>query len=133
LLRLLQAVEVVLELLPIAPGGAVDPLELGPTGVAAPVGARHVHQLDHRRLPGGGKVGAAAEIDPARVPIEADLLLALGLEILDDLDLELLTHLPEELDRLVRGDLGALEGSVLGDDPIDLRLDLLQVLRGEAL
>ena len=60
--------------------------------------------------------------------VERQRLGALGGDVLDDLDLELLALALEELDRLVHGDLRAHEGQVLGDLLVGLGFDLLEVL-----
>src|SRR6267142_2406147 len=38
--------EVLVEILLVGPGGAVDALQLGVPGIAAPIGARYTHQLE---------------------------------------------------------------------------------------
>src|SRR6516164_550577 len=67
--------EVLVELLLARPRRAVDALQLGVPGVAAPIGAGHIHQLEGlSETAGRGRVRAGAEIDKAALPIEADLL-----------------------------------------------------------
>ena len=78
LLGLLQPVQVVIELLLVGPGRAVDPLQHLVARVAAPVGAGHLRQLERLELAGGGHVRAAAQVDPVALPVEADLLLRRG-------------------------------------------------------
>src|SRR5689334_13598526 len=76
LLGLFQAVEIFVQLASVAPGGAVDALELGILGVAAPIGAGDLGQLEcvaHVR--GGAKMRAAAEVMPVAMPIDRDILI----------------------------------------------------------
>ena len=64
LLRLLQHVEIGFELLLVRPAGAVDALELRVLGIAAPIGARHLRQLEGvAELAGRGQMRAGAEIE----------------------------------------------------------------------
>ena len=75
LLGLLEPVQVVLELLLVAPRGAVDALEHLVARIAAPVGAGDLHELEGLELAGGRHVRAAAQVDPVALAVEADLLL----------------------------------------------------------
>ena len=74
LLRLLQHLEVLAQLLLVAPGRAVDALEHGIVLVAAPVRARHRHQLERvrRDLPGVLEMRPAAQVLEGVVPVGAD-------------------------------------------------------------
>ena len=58
--RLLHPLEVGVQLVLGLPRAGVDALEHGVALVAAPVSARHRHQLEDRDLPGGLHVAAAA-------------------------------------------------------------------------
>ena len=72
-LGLLEPVQMGLERLVRLPRGPVDPLQLWPVLVAAPVGAGHPRQLEVAEPVGRGHVGTAAEVDEARsVPVRAD-------------------------------------------------------------
>ncbi len=149
LLGLGEELQVRLQLLLGGPGGAVDPLELRVLLAAAPVGGGRAHQLEGGDVPGGGQVGASAEVLPAQ-------LAGLGVEVVVDGQLAA-AHLrvgavgrlgrvalePDQL-QLVRlaGQLGA--GVLVGGDPagealaalldlLHLLLDALEVLRGEGL
>src|SRR5262249_23725226 len=87
LLRLLELVEVDVELLLAGPGRAVDALKHRLRRVAAPVGAGDLEQLEaFADLPRRGHMRAAAEVEPVALRIELDLL-ALG-DRVDQLDLE---------------------------------------------
>ena len=74
LLGLLQARQVLLELLLVGPGRAVDPLQHLVARVAAPVGARDFHQLERLELAGARHMRAAAQILPIALPVQADRL-----------------------------------------------------------
>ena len=61
----LQLVQVGVELLLVAPGGAVDARQHGVAVVAPPIGAGDLHQLERGAdIGGGAHVRAAAQIDP---------------------------------------------------------------------
>ena len=93
LLRLLDAPEVLVELLLRVPGGAVDALEHRPRLVAAPVRAGGVEQLEGAEVLRRAEVAAAAEVLELAVAVEAHRrALRLG-KVLDDLDLERLVAL----------------------------------------
>ena len=74
LLGLFEAVQVVLELLLVGPGRAVDPLQHLVARIAAPVGAGDLHQLEGRELAGGRHVRPAAQVHPVALAVEADRL-----------------------------------------------------------
>ena len=74
LLRLLEPGEVFLQLLLVGPGGAVDPLQHLVARIAAPVGARHLHELERLELAGARHVRAAAQVFPIALPVQADRL-----------------------------------------------------------
>src|SRR5205823_7746020 len=95
LLRLLDALEVRLEVLRARPRGAIDALELLVACVAAPVGAGQAGQPEGRDAAGGGHVRAAAEIDELALPVERHSLVR---DALDDLDLVALAHGAEAAD-----------------------------------
>ena len=75
LLRLLEALQVGVELLLVRPGGAVDPLQHLVARVPAPVGAGDLGELERLQLAGRGHVRAAAQVHPVALAVEADLLL----------------------------------------------------------
>ena len=108
------------------PGGAVDPLQLGPGLIAAPVGAGHAFELKGLgvELAGVGHVGAGAEVPPVLTEgVEADGLVNAGqylqlVGLVLGLDLRL---------RLGAAHLLALERQLFIDDPDHLLLDRLQV------
>src|SRR3546814_12890677 len=65
LLGLLETVEIGLQLLLVAPAGAVDALELRVPRIAAPIGAGQLHQLEGLAEPAGrGPVRSGAEGEP---------------------------------------------------------------------
>ncbi len=130
LLGFLDLHEVGLELLVAEPGGAVDALQLRVLLVAAPVGARHPHQLEGTELGRVGHVRAAAQVDPLALAVERDLL-ARRDDVVDDRGLELLALALEEGDRGVLGHHAARHRQRLGHDAPHLVLDPGQVLGRE--
>ena len=127
--RLLLALQVLVELLLGAEGGAVDALEHLVRLVAPEVGARGREQLDRADLLGRAHVGPAAQILEAAVAKDRDRR-PFG-DVAEALDLQALAHLAEHPRRLVAGDLDALERLLLLEDLAHLALDGLEVLRGE--
>ena len=132
LLRLLDHVEIGVEVLPVAPGGAVDALQLLAAGIAAPIGAGKLGQLEGvADLPGRGHVRAAAEVEP--VALEIDLQVLVFGNGVDQLDLEHLALLLEDVARAVALPHLLGEGRVALDDLAHLRLDRGEILRRERL
>ncbi len=127
LLGLFDALEVGVEVLLCEPGGAVDALEHGAVGVAAPVRAGDLQQLERADAPGRGHVGASAQIGERALRVGGDRL-GLG-KLLDELALVRL--LLERVPRLELVELGALEGLLLGDDLAHPLFDGLEVFRRE--
>src|SRR6266481_8313360 len=69
--------EVLVEILLVGPGGAVDALQLGVPGIAAPIGARYPHQLESlAEIAGRGQMRPGTQIDKPALPIEANLLVS---------------------------------------------------------
>ncbi len=125
-----EAVEIGVELLLVAPGGAVDAAEHRVAMIAAPVGAGDLHQLERLAdVAGAAHVGAAAQIDPVALRIEGDSFVFR--QVLDQLGLVFLAALLEEFYPLVAVDHRADEGRVAGDDFPHPRLDRREVFRGE--
>ena len=122
LLGLLDLLEIGVELLLLGEGGAVDAREHLAVGIAAPIGARDLHQLEGvADLAGRGHVRAAAEIEPVALLVDLDLLV-LG-DGVDQLDLEQLALVAEHaLGLVARPDLLG-EGFVARDDLAHLLLD----------
>src|SRR4029453_13207872 len=100
--------------------------------IAAPIGARDLHQLEGGAdLAGRGHVRPAAEIEPVALLVDLDLLV-LG-DGVDQLDLEQLAFVPEyALGLLARPNLLG-KGFVARDDLAHLFLDRGEVLRRERL
>ncbi len=142
-LGLLQPVQVFGQGLLGLPRRPVDPLELGPLLVAAPVGPGHPHQLEVPELAGRRHVGPPAQVgEPIGVPIGRDRLGSLqgagrpGVHLvgpppdgLDDLALERLVA--EERQAGVDAVLVADERLVLGHDLAHGGLDPFEVLVAE--
>ncbi len=132
LLRLLQHVEIGIELGLVVPGGAVDAGEHRIARVAAPIGAGHLHQLEGvADLPGRGHVRTAAEVEPVALLVDLDLLVFRN--CVDQLDLEgLALGLEDMLGLVARPHLLGERGVAL-DDLAHLLLDRRQVVGGERL
>ena len=130
-LRLFQTIEIGLKFLFFHKTCAVNALEHFAAGVAAPVRAGAVHQLDGVALyaPGVVKVRAGAEVGELSLLIEADGL-ALR-QVLDELHLIGLVPVRHELDGLFARQLEALDGQLLLADAAHLLFQLLQHLGGE--
>ncbi len=132
LLRLRQHVEIGVELFSCVPGGAVDAGEHRVVGIAAPIGAGHLHQLEGvADLPGCGHVRTAAQVEPLALLVDLDLLV-LG-DRVDQLDLEHLALVGEDLLGLVPRPHLLGEGGVAPDDLAHLLFDRRQVVGGERL
>jgi hypothetical protein len=96
LLGFLDLLQVGVELFLLGEGGAVDARQHRVVAVAAPIGARDLHQLEGvADLAGRGHVRAAAEIEPVALEIDLDRLVA-GNRV-DQLDLEALALVAEHL------------------------------------
>src|SRR5262249_47085605 len=123
LLRLLQPVQVVLELVLRRPRRAIDALEHRLVGIPAPISARDLLQLERLAyLARRGHVRAAAEIQPFALLVDLDVL-PLG-DGVDQLDLEVLAALLEEVLGLLAAPDLLGERRILGDDLAHLLLDL---------
>ena len=132
LLGFLDLLQIGVELLLLGEGGAVDAGEHRVVGIAAPIGAGHLHQLEGvADLAGRGHVRAAAEIEPVALLVDLDLLVCRN--GVDQLDLEILALVAEHfLGLLARPDfLG--EGFVARDDLLHLLFDDRQVFQRERL
>ena len=130
LLGLLEPLEVTLELLAGAKGGAVDALQHLVGLIAPPVNPRGFQQLHRTDLRQTLHVGTAAEVGEGPVP-EYGYRGTLG-DVFQTLHLEGLTHLREQLRRLLSRHLDPLEGAVLGQDLAHLLLDLLEIFGRES-
>ena len=130
LLGLLEHREVLPELLRVRPGRAVDALQHLVVRVAAPVGARHVGELERlAELARGGQVRAAAEVDEPALAVQRDGLT--GRDALDDFGLVLLADAAEKLGGLVTVPDLALDRLVAIHDVLHALLDDGQVVLGE--
>ena len=128
LLGLLELLEVGVELLLLGERGAVDAGEHRVVAVAAPIGARDLHQLEGvADLAGRGHVRAAAEVEPVALVVDLDRLVA-GNGV-DQLDLEALALVAEHLLGLLAVPHLLGEGFVARDDLAHLLLDRREVLR----
>ena len=127
--RLLQPLEVGVEILLGEERGAVDPGQLRVRRVAAPVRAcqrGELDRLDRRRVL---QMGPAAEIGEGALGVERDR----ALRGADELDLVRLPFRLESGDGVSGGDLLALPLATLGDLLADLLLERLELGVGERL
>ena len=121
--RLLEPLEVRVEVGLGVEGGSVDPRELGVLLVAAPVRAREARELDRLDRRRVLEVRAAAEIGERTLRVQRDRALGAASE----LDLVGLRLRLEACDRVVAGELLARPLAPLGDLASDLLLDRLEV------
>ncbi len=132
LLRFLDAMEVVVELLLVAPGGAINALQLRVLRVTTPVSARNLGQLERcADLRRRHEMRAAAEVVPVAVIVDPDLLIRR--QILDDLRLVLFTEPQEVGHSFVAVPNSAPRRQVLLDKLSHLGLDARQVFGREWL
>ena len=132
--RLLQSVQVRVELLLRRPRRAVDPLELRAGLVAPPVRPRHREQLEHADPTGRRDVRAEAEVRPSVVPVHGHTVPErsfLRLDAVDDLPLERLVR--ESLQGVVAFQLLTQERLVLPDEIAHALLDPREVVGRERL
>jgi hypothetical protein len=118
-LGLLEALEVLLEILGVEEGRSVDTRQLGLGLVAPPVGACQGQQLDRLDRLGILQMRAAAEVDEVALLVEGEL----ALRRVDELDLVRLLPLVEEAAGLVAPDLLSRPLAPLGDLAPDLLLE----------
>ena len=128
-LRLLETVQVLLQLPLLVEGRAVDALEHLTVLIAPPIGAGGRQQLDVLHPPGAGHVGAPAQIQEGAVTVDRDDLVVV--ELLQALQLEGVVG--EKLPGLGLVHPAPLEGVVGLDDLLDLGLEGLQIVRREGL
>ncbi len=132
LLRFLDLLEIGLELLLLGEGGAVDAAEHLAVGIATPIGARDLHQLEGAAdLAGRGHVRAAAEVEPVALFVDLDLLVVR--DGIDQFDLEQLALVAKDALGLLARPHFLGEGFVTRDDLAHLLLDRVEVLGGERL
>src|SRR6476620_7779071 len=123
LARLLEPLQVRVEILLRVEGGAVDPRQLWLRRVAAPVRAGEPRQLQRPDRLRVLEVGAAAQVGEVALRVQADL----PLRAVDELDLVRLALGLEARLRLLARDFLALPRAALRELAVDLRLDSLQI------
>ena len=129
-LGFLEPIEIRLELLRVGPRSAVDALQHLVVRVAAPIGARELHELEARAEPARrGQVRAAAQIDEIALAIQRDRLV--GGDAANDLGLVDLALLQEEVDGGVAVPDFAHDLLVARDDLVHPLLDAREVFRRE--
>ena len=102
LLGFLELLEIGVEVLLGRPGRAVDAGQHRVVGIAAPIGAGHLHELEGGAdLARRGHVRAAAEVEPIALRVDLEIL-PLGNGV-DELDLVGLALVGEDLAGLSRG------------------------------
>ena len=131
LLRLLDAVEVLLQLVLRRERRSVDSAEHLVLRVAAPVRARRRRQFERLDRAGREEVRPRAQIGEVALPVERNLL-ALG-HVAYQFDLVRLFALFHKRDRLIARESEPLEADILFDDLLHLALDTLEVLGAERL
>ncbi len=130
--RLLELLEVLVEVLLREEGRAVDAGEHRAVGVAPPVRAGGRQQLERLDPLGARPVRAAAQVGERAVAVERDGLDSLVLhEVLDQLDLVVLVLGLEALERLLDAHVAALERLVRLHVLAHRGLDARQVLLGQ--
>ncbi len=127
--RLFQAVQVFLQVFGLRESGAVEPLQHGVGLAAAPVGAGQTGKLHRLEIAGGRQVGAGAEVDKIALAVGTDR--HPRRQVVDEFELVGFIQLLEKLQGLGTADLPPLQGQVGLDDPLHLRLDGRQVIRGK--
>ena len=131
-LGLLELVEVGVEVGLGGEGGGVEALQHGAVGVAAPVRAGDLHDLEGPPdLARGGHVRAAAEVLPLALLVDLQIL-ALW-DHVDELDLERLAALGEPALGLFARPVFLGEGAVARDDLAHALLDGREILGRERL
>ncbi len=126
LLGFFQLMQVGLEILVAEPRRAVDAREHRVVGIAAPIRAGHLHQLERAQLARVRHVRAAAQVGEFALRIERKLFVRGN--ALDDLGLVFLADAAEEIHRLVARFHAARHGQLFLDDLFHLRLDLHQIV-----
>jgi hypothetical protein len=125
-------VQVCAELLVVLPAGTVDPLQLLVPGVATPIGARQLGQLEGMpQLLGRGQMRAETEVVPIALAIDRDL--RVGGQAFDMLGLIFFADRQEVIDRPRAVPNLARDRLVAVDDLVHALLDLLQILGREGL
>ncbi len=129
--RFLDAGEVFLELLLVGPCSAVNTLQHLVVGVAAPICARHLGQLECLELAGAGHVRPTAQVHPRALLVNGQLLSCR--QAFDNLYFIVLTHVAEQLNSALATHDQPLDRQVIGDDLLHALLDLLEVFRGKVV
>ena len=129
LLGLLEAHEVIFEILLVGPRGAVDALQHLVARIAAPIGTGDLHQLEDLEFARRGDMRAATQIHPASLAVEADGLVR-G-DAGDDLGLVVLAQPFEERHGLIARHLATLDPQISLGEFAHLRLDGGEVLGRE--
>ena len=129
LLGLFETSEVGLQFLVRAPSRAVNTLQHFVLGIAAPVGARYLHQLEGLQLRGARHVRATTQVEPSALPVQRNIFA--GRNRVDDLRFVVLAHAFEQGNGFVAGNDAALHFEVRLGQFLHLGLDLLEVFRME--
>ena len=129
LLRLFETGQVFLQLRTRSPGGPVDSLQHLVAGIAAPVRARHLHELERLQFARARHVRSPAEVFPIALPVQADCLA--GRDGTDDLGLVVLADALEVLDRCIARQHPPVHLDIPGRDLGHALLDRRQIVARE--
>ena len=129
LFRLLQHVQVLLQLVLGGPSRAVDALQHLVAMIAAPIGASDLHQLEVLELAGAGHVRAAAQILKRPFAVERHVFIARNTG--NDFGLVMLTQALEIGHRLIAWQHAARDRLILGRQLRHALFNGLQILRRE--
>ena len=121
--------QVILELLFVRPGRAIDALQHRVLRIAAPVGARDLRQLEGAELAGRWHVRSAAQVFPVALAVERDLLARRDGG--DDLGLVVLADRLEVRDRRIARQHAPVHRLIGLHELPHLRLEFLEVLGRE--
>ena len=131
LFRFLQAVQISFDIFLRRPGGAVDALQHFVFGIAAPIGAGDLGQLEGTNTPGGRQMWPAAEIDEVSLTVEADILISRNAG--DDFCLIMLARLFKMFDRAIARPYFATDFFIAFNYFSHARFDCFEIVRRERL
>ena len=127
--RFFQLEQIGLQVLVVEPCGAVDAGQHRVVGVAAPIGASHLHELERAQFAGVGHMRTAAEVGELALRVKRQRLI--GWDAFDDFGLVFLAHTAKKRHGLVARFHFARHRQLFGNDLGHLGLDLRQIVRRE--
>src|SRR5947209_17017722 len=125
LLCLLQAPQVLIQLLLREPGRPINALQHRATLVATPVGSRYTHEFEGTNLARILHMRPTTQVQEVALLIDADFLIG---QILNDLDLVDLTLIAEVLQCLLAGPAVAQEWILFLNNAFHTPLNLRQII-----